>query len=118
MYRNQKISNRILFLDHESCLGFPLKGSPENAIEFYEAYMETTNRLWNPFTSGTTRYESYLDGNFMIAVNLEQLGITEGLLQARIRFPEVQEASELSLLWVPLTTKTLKIDRLGEVNVE
>ena len=54
----------------------------------------------------------------MIAVNLEQLGITEGLLQARIRFPEIQEASEISLLWVPLSTKTLKIDRMGEVTVE
>ena len=54
----------------------------------------------------------------MIAVNLEQLGITEGLLQARIRFPEVQDASELSLLWIPLSTKTLKIDKMGEVTVE
>lgn len=86
--------------------------------EFYQAYMETTNRLWNPFTSGTTTLHAYLDGNFMIAVNLEQLGITEGLLQARIRFPEIQEASEISLLWVPLSTKTLKIDRMGEVTVE
>ena len=80
--------------------------------------METTVRLWDPFNSGTTRYESYLDGNFTIAVNLEQLGITEGLFQARVRFPEIQAASELSLLWVPSTTKTLKIDRLGEVSVE
>ena len=54
----------------------------------------------------------------MVAVNLEQIGVTEGLLQARVRFPEIQAASELSLLWVPLTTKTLKIDRLGEVSVE
>ena len=54
----------------------------------------------------------------MIVVNLEELGVTEGLLQARIVFPEIQTASELSLLWVPLTTKTLKIDRLGEVSVE
>ena len=105
-------------LDHESCLGFPLKASGINANAFYEAYMETTNRLWNPFTSGTTTYHSYLDGNFLVAVNLEQIGVTEGLLQARVRFPEIQDASELSLLWVPLTTKTLKIDRLGEVSVE
>ena len=80
--------------------------------------METTNRLWNPFTSGTTTLDGYLEGNFMIAVNLEQLGITEGLLQARIRFPQIQAASDLSLLWVPLSTKTLKIDGRGEVTVE
>ena len=109
----------IIFLsDHESCLGFPLKGSGNQAVEFYQAYLETTKRLWNPFTSGTTSFHSYRDGNFMIVVNLEELGVTEGLLQARIVFPEIQTASELSLLWVPLTTKTLKIDRLGEVSVE
>lgn len=54
----------------------------------------------------------------MIAVNLEDLGITEGLLQARIRFKDIQQASALSLLWVPLSTKTLKIDKAGEVTVE
>lgn len=80
--------------------------------------METTKRLWNPFTSGTTTFEGYLDGNFMIAVNLEELGITEGLLQARIRFADIQQASSVSLLWVPLSTKTLKIDKNGEVSVE
>ena len=95
-----------------------MKGSGNQAVEFYQAYLETTKRLWNPFTSGTTSFHSYRDGNFMIVVNLEELGVTEGLLQARIVFPEIQTASELSLLWVPLTTKTLKIDRLGEVSVE
>lgn len=54
----------------------------------------------------------------MIVVNLEELGITEGLLQAKVRFLDVQSASTVSLLWVPLSTKTLKIDKLGEVTVE
>ena len=51
-------------------------------------------------------------------MNLEELGITEGLLQARIRFADIQQASSVSLLWVPLSTKTLKIDKNGEVSVE
>ena len=108
----------IKFLDHESCLGFPLKNIGGQPIEFYQAYLESTKRMWNPFTSGTITFLGYKDGNFMIAVNLEELGITEGLLQARVTFPETQPASELSLLWVPITTKTLKIDRVGEVSVE
>ena len=99
-------------------LGFPLKGSGNQCLDFYQAYMETTKRLWNPFTSGTTTFHGFRNGNFMIAVNLEDLGITEGLLQARIRFKDIQQASALSLLWVPLSTKTLKIDKAGEVTVE
>ena len=95
-----------------------MRGNGNNAIEFYQAYMETTKRLWNPFTSGSTTFHGFLDGNFMIAVNLEALGITEGLLQAKVRFTEMQEASKVSLLWVPLSIKTLKIDKIGEVSVE
>ena len=99
-------------------LGFPLKGNGNGAVEFYQHYLSTTQRLWNPFTSSTTSFGNYLDGGFLIAVNLDMLGITEGLLQSRIKFATHQNASELSLLWVPITTKTLKIDKSGEVTVE
>ena len=80
--------------------------------------METTRRLWNPYTSGATSFSTFLDNNFLIVVNLEQFGITEGTLQARLRFTRTQEASTISLLWVPISTKTLRIDRGGEVTVE
>lgn len=105
-------------LDRESVQGFPLKGEGKTAVDFYQAYLESTRRLWNPFTSGTTNFQTFLDNNFLIVVNLEELGITEGLLQAKLRFSEPLDASTLSLLWVPMSTKTLRIDRSGEVTVE
>ena len=87
-------------------------------MDFYQSYLETTRRLWNPFTSGTTSFSTFLDNSFLVVVNLEQLGITEGTLQAKLRFSKVLTASTLSLLWVPISTKTLRIDRSGEVTVE
>ena len=99
-------------------MGFPLKGNGHSAVDFYQSYMNTTQRIWNPFTSGTTNFASFLDGGFLIAVNLDMLGIAEGLLQARVKFETIQNASEISLLWVPISTKTLKIDKTGEVTVE
>ena len=95
-----------------------MKGYENTAVDFYQSYLETTRRLWNPYTSGTTSFTAFLENGFLIVVNLEQLGITEGVLQVRLRFKEVQEASTTSLLWVPITTKTLRIDRSGEVTVE
>lgn len=108
----------MIVLDRESVQGFPLKGAGNNAVDFYQSYMENTKRLWNPYTSGATSFPGFLDHSFLIVVNLEQLGITEGTLQAKLRFTKVQEASEVCLLWVPMTTKTLRIDRSGEVTVE
>lgn len=98
--------------------GFPLRGEGNSAVDFYQSYLETTRRLWNPYTSGTTSFAGFLEYNFLIVVNLEQLGVTEGSLQARLRFNKVQEASTVSLLWVPMSTKILRIDRSGEVTVE
>ena len=109
---------KLFLLDHEEVLGFPLKGSGNTAVDFYQSYLETTRRLWNPYTSGTTNFTSFLDNGFLIVANLDQLGITEGVLQVRLRFNTVQEASNISLLWVPIATKTLRIDRSGEVTVE
>ena len=68
--------------------------------------------MWKTFTSETITFLGYKDDNFMIAMNPEELGITEELLQARVTFTETQPASELTILWVPIRTKTLKIDQL------
>ena len=95
-----------------------MKGSGNTAVDFYQSYLETTRRLWNPYTSGATSFTAFLDNNFLVVANLEQLGITEGTLQARLKFNKVLEASTVSLLWVPMSTKVLRIDRSGEVSVE
>ena len=95
-----------------------MKGAGSDAVDFYQSYLETTRRLWNPYTSGTTSFTSFLDHSFLIVANLEQLGIEEGTLQAKLRFTRTQTASTICLLWVPMVTKTLRIDRSGEVSVE
>ena len=68
-------------LDRESILGYPLTGSGENAIEFYQNYLQSTHRAQNAFSSAVTSFAEYLDGSFITVLNLEALKIFDGLLQ-------------------------------------
>ena len=109
-------SNYILS-DQESVLGFPLKGRNFGAIQFYENFLEGTNGLMNPYSSGVLNYHDFLQSNFIILVNFEKLHIESGMVQLKLKFDSML-SQKLVLLWVPVTEKKLIFSPDSDVTVE
>ena len=63
------------------------------------------------------QFKQFLNGNFIIVANLEKMKITEGALQVKLEFDQVQR-EKLVFLWMPVFERKLIIDRNLDVAVE
>ena len=63
------------------------------------------------------QFKQFLNGNFIIVANLEKMKITEGALQVKLEFDQVQK-EKLVFLWMPVFERKLIIDRNLDVAVE
>lgn len=111
------LSSIDVLIDQESILGFPLDGLGLNAVDFYHQYLNHTNRFANPWSSGVLTFKEYVDSNFMICINFEKLGITEGKIQLKLKFDEVLKDKKV-LLWVPVVERKLIFDKNLDVSVD
>ena len=64
-----------------------------------------------------TQFKHYLDGGFIIVANLEKMKISEGALQVKLQFDQVQTSKRV-FLWMPVYHRKLVIDRNLDVAVE
>ena len=58
-----------------------------------------------------------MQSTFVVVANLEKLKVTEGALSVKLRFSKPQE-KQIALIWMPVETRTLIVDRNLEVTVE
>ena len=116
-FEQQGLSTIDVLVDQESILGFPLSGIGLDAIDFYHQYLNHTNRFANPWSSGVLTFREYIDSNFMICINFEKLGITDGVVQLKLKFENVL-AEKKVLLWVPVVSRKLIFNKNLDVSVE
>ena len=64
-----------------------------------------------------TSFEHFLDGGFIVLINFEKMKISEGALQVKLQFDEVQKTKRV-FLWMPVYDRKLIIDRNLDVAVE
>ena len=65
-----------LVLDQESIPFHPLSGNGSASFEFYQNYLQQTNRYLNPWSAGVTSFKDF-KRNFHVVANLEKMKITE-----------------------------------------
>jgi hypothetical protein len=116
-FEQHGLSSIDILVDQESILGFPLSGLGLDAVEFYHQYLNNTNRFANPWSSGVLTFHEFVDSNFMICVNFEKLGISEGVIQLKLKFDTVLSEKKV-LLWVPVVERKLSFDKNLDVSVE
>ena len=116
-FNQHGLSSIDVLIDQESILGYPLDGLGLNAVDFYHQYLNHTNRFANPWASGVLTFKEFVDSNFMICINFEKLGITQGKIQLKLKFDEVLKDKKV-LLWVPVVERKLIFDKNLDVSVD
>ena len=62
-------------------------------------------------------WKNYRDGNFIHVINFEKLGITDGILQIRMKFARAKD-EPMVLVWVPMVERNIVFENSGEVHVD
>lgn len=104
-----------ILLDHIKLEGFPLVSN----ADFYNNFLVMTDRYQNPWSSGVLPLIQFIDGNFFIVVNFENLERTEAQTQLHVKLSFKKVLGEkFALLYMPMTKRTLTISPDGDVNVD
>ena len=63
------------------------------------------------------RFKDFIHSNFILVLNLEKMKLSEGMLQLKMKFNNIQSNKHV-LLWMPVYEKKLQIDKNLDVSVE
>ena len=65
----------------------PLPGHPLTTdTKFYYSFLQNTDRLYNPWSSGVLPFHHYVKHNFFVVINFENLKRDSGPLHVKLRF--------------------------------
>ena len=87
------------------------------AIPFYETFLQGTNRFMNAHSSGVLSFHDFVQSNFIILANFENLEIDSGMIQLKIKFESIL-SEKMVLLWIPVHEKKLVFSSDNDVTVE
>jgi len=103
-----------VLLDNNGIEGFPLKTN----ADFYHNFLVHTDRYMNPWSSGVLPLSNFMQGNFFIVVNFENLEREDhSHFHVKLSFSEPL-AEKFVLLYMPITQRTLTITPDGDVRAE
>lgn len=104
-----------ILIDNLKIEGFPLITN----ADFYNNFLVATDRYMNPWSSGVLPFIQFVEGNFFIIVNFEQLEKIEGSTHIHVKLSFNKALTEkFTLLYMPMTQRVLTITPDGDVSVD
>ena len=106
----------MIFLDGVTITEYPLKTQSGLYTNFYHKFLQQTNSIQNPLSSGLISREQFENGNFFIVENLKKKNLFSGQLTAAIKFKNML-LTKLYFLMIPIYQKQLVFDEALNVSV-